>query len=44
MDWFNRYVLSWELSNTLDVHFCLEAVEQASRIAKPEMFNTDQGS
>lgn len=44
MDWFSRYVLSWELSNTLDVHFCLEALEQALRIAKPEIFNTDQGS
>jgi len=43
MDWFSRYVLSWELSNTLDVHFCLEALEQALRIAKPEIFNTDQG-
>jgi putative transposase len=44
MDWFSRYVLSWELSNTLDVHFCLEALNQALRIAKPEIFNTDQGS
>jgi len=43
MDWFSRYVLSWELSNTLDVHFCLEALEQALRIAKPEIFTTDQG-
>ena len=43
MDWFSRYVLSWELSNTLDVHFCLEALEQALRIANPEIFNTDQG-
>ncbi len=43
MDWFSRYVLSWELSNTLDVNFCLEALEQALRIAKPEIFNTDQG-
>ena len=44
MDWFSRYVLSWELSNTLDVHFCLEALDQALRIAKPEIFNNDQGS
>jgi len=43
MDWFSRYILSWELSNTLDVHFCLEVLEQALRIAKPEIFNTDQG-
>lgn len=44
MDWFSRYVLSWELSNTLDVHFCLEALHHALKSAKPEMFNTDQGS
>jgi len=44
MDWFSRYVLSWLLSNTLDVHFCLEALDQALRITKPEIFNTDQGS
>jgi putative transposase len=43
MDWFSRYVLSWVLSNTLDVHFCLEALEQALAIAIPEIFNTDQG-
>ena len=43
MDWFSRYVLSWALSNTLDVHFCLEALEQALAIAIPEIFNTDQG-
>ena len=44
MDWFSRYVLSWELSNTIDVHFCLEALHHALKSAKPEMFNTDQGS
>jgi len=44
MDWFSRYVLTWELSNTLDVHFCLEALGQALRIAKPGIFNNDQGS
>lgn len=44
MDWFSRYVIAWELSNTLDVHFCLEALDQALRIAKPGIFNNDQGS
>lgn len=44
MDWFSRYVLSWELSNTLDVHFCLEALHRALKSAKSEIFNTDQGS
>jgi len=44
MDWFSRYVLSWEVSNTMDVYFCLEALSNALKIAKPEIFNTDQGS
>lgn len=44
MDWFSRYVLAWQLSNSLDVHFCLEALEQALCLGKPTIFNTDQGS
>lgn len=44
MDWFSRYVLSWELSNTLDGEFCRAALEQALRRGRPEIFNTDQGS
>lgn len=43
IDWFSRFVLSWRLSNTLDVGFCLEALEQALVVGKPEIFNTDQG-
>ena len=43
MDWHSRYVLSWRLSNTLDVAFCLEALEEALRRGCPEVFNTDQG-
>ncbi len=43
IDWFSRYVLSWEISVTLDTSFCLEAVDRALRIATPEIFNTDQG-
>ena len=43
MDWYTRYVLSWRLSNTLDVHFCIEAIEEALRMNKPEIFNSDQG-
>ncbi len=39
-----RYILSWELSNSLDVYFCLEALDRALRQGKPEIFNTDQGS
>jgi putative transposase len=44
MDWFSRYVLSWALSITMDVSFCLEALEQALRVATPDIFNSDQGS
>lgn len=44
IDWYSRYVLSWTLSNTMDTQFCLEALENALRIAKPDIFNTDQGS
>ncbi len=44
IDWFSRYILSWEISNTLDVHFCLNALDRALRQGKPEIFNTDQGS
>ena len=46
IDLFSRYVLSWELSNTLDTGFCVEAVEEALRKSgkTPEIFNTDQGS
>jgi putative transposase len=43
MDWHSRYVLSWELSTTLDKRFCLDAARQALWISKPEIFNTDQG-
>lgn len=44
MDWYSRYVISWELSNTLDFGFCAEALHKALRIATPEIFNSDQGS
>jgi putative transposase len=44
MDWFSRYVLSWELSNTLDSGFCRTALEAALCGGQPEIFNTDQGS
>ena len=43
IDWFSRFVLAWELSTTLDTSFCLEALDQALRAARPEIFNTDQG-
>lgn len=43
VDWFSRYVLSWELSNSLDVSFCIQALRSALRIGRPEIFNSDQG-
>ena len=43
MDWYSRYVLAWELSNTLDTAFCLEALEAALADARPQIFNSDQG-
>jgi putative transposase len=45
VDWFSRRVLSWRVSITMEVEFCLAAVEEAlSKHGKPEIFNTDQGS
>jgi putative transposase len=43
IDWFSRYVLAWQLSNTLDGHFCIQALQQALQRSQPEIFNTDQG-
>ena len=44
MDWFSRYVLAWRLSNSLDTHFCVEALEHALARTAPEIFNSDQGA
>ena len=44
MDWYSRFVLSWELSNTLDGWFCRSALEGAFAWSQPEIFNTDQGA
>lgn len=44
IDWFSRYVLTWQLSNTLDGYFCLEALKQALEKGQPTIFNTDQGA
>ena len=43
LDWFSRFVLTWQLSNTLDGLFCLEALRLALQQGKPDIFNTDQG-
>ena len=45
MDWSTRKVLSWRVSNTMNVEFCIEALEEAlARFGRPEIFNSDQGS
>lgn len=44
IDWYSRYVLSWELSVSLTADFCVTALENALRIGRPEIFNSDQGS
>jgi len=43
IDWYSRYVVAWQLSNSLEGRFCLEALEQALSHGRPEIFNTDQG-
>ncbi len=45
MDWYSRKILSWRLSNSLESHFCVDALEECLYYyGKPEIFNTDQGS
>lgn len=44
MDWFSRFIVSWEVSNSMDVSFCVSALEKSLRYGTPEIFNTDQGA
>jgi putative transposase len=44
IDWYSRYVINWRVSNTLEMDFCLECLEEALQTARPDIFNTDQGS
>lgn len=44
MDWHSRFVLSWSLSVTMEMDFCVEALKRALRRGLPEIFNSDQGS
>lgn len=44
MDWFSRFVLSWAVSVTMEVGFCVEALKRALRRGRPEIFNSDQGA
>ena len=43
IDWYSRYVISWQLSNTMESDFCVEALDMALKTATPSIFNTDQG-
>jgi putative transposase len=44
VDWYSRYILSWNISITLEVDFCIEALQKALQKHKPVIFNSDQGS
>lgn len=44
IDWFSRYIISWEVSPTLEIPFCLTALKRALKITAPEINNSDQGS
>jgi putative transposase len=44
IDWFSRYVLSWEVSTTMESDFCISALSRVLHHRKPTIFNTDQGS
>lgn len=44
IDWFSRYVVAWEVSNTLDDQFCVDALKRALQVGCPTIFNTDQGA
>jgi len=44
IDWYSRYVLAWEVSNTLESSFCIAALDRALQQAEPEVFNSDQGA
>ena len=44
IDWHSRYVLSWEISTTMENYFCLSALDRALQTSRPDIFNNDQGS
>lgn len=44
MDWFSRYVIAWEVSNSLEIEFVLRNLGNALKIATPDIYNSDQGS
>jgi putative transposase len=42
IDWYSRKIISWKLSNTMDMSFCIESLKESLQKHKPEIFNTDQ--
>lgn len=44
IDWYSRYVIAFEVSNSMDHHFCVRCLEKALGFGAPEIFNTDQGA
>jgi putative transposase len=44
MDWFSRYVIAWDVANTMEAAFCVDALNRALAQGAPGIFNTDQGS
>jgi putative transposase len=44
IDWYSRYVIAWDVSNTADAAFCCDVLERALATGMPEIFNTDQGA
>lgn len=44
MDWFSRYVIAWDVSNSMDSGFCVATLKRALKQARPGIFNTDQGT
>ena len=44
IDWYSRFVLSWELSDTMETAFCIEALQKALTIGTPDIHNSDQGA
>lgn len=44
LDWYSRYIVAWELSDSLNIWFCLEVLKKALQVGIPEIHNSDQGS
>ena len=44
MDWFSRYVIAWDVSNSMETDFCVRVLKSALKKGRPFIFNTDQGS